>query len=111
MTCLGSPLTNTVSLAPPVNASATVSSESRLSRCCVSVAIARFDPSRTDPVSGRSTPVSKLTSVVLPLPFGPTMPMRSPRWMRVEKWLTIGRPVEAHADILGFDHHRARKPG
>jgi hypothetical protein len=34
-----------------------------------------------------------LISVVLPLPFGPTMPMRSPRWMRIEKSLTIGRPA------------------
>ena len=40
---------------------------------------------------GGEAPVSMLTSVVLPLPLGPTMPMRSPRWMRIEKLLTIGR--------------------
>ena len=34
----------------------------------------------------------RLISVVLPLPLGPTMPMRSPRWMRMEKSATIGRP-------------------
>ena len=28
--------------------------------------------------------------MVLPAPFGPTSPMRSPRWMRIEKSRTIG---------------------
>ena len=40
------------------------------------------------PSSGASSPVSSLSSVVLPAPFGPTRPTRSPRWMRVEKPLT-----------------------
>ena len=46
----------------------------------------------TLPLSGESAPVSIRISVVLPLPFGPTMPMRSPRMMRVEKFSTMGRP-------------------
>ena len=36
------------------------------------------------PASGASSPVSIRSSVVLPLPFAPMMPMRSPRRMRVE---------------------------
>ena len=59
------------------------------------------------PVSGGKMPVSMLISVVLPLPFGPTMPMRSPRWMRIEKSLTIGAPAVALADAFRLDHQRA----
>ncbi len=54
--------------------------------------MARVEPSFTVPLSGASAPVSIWISVVLPLPFGPTMPMRSPRRMRVEKLATIGPP-------------------
>jgi hypothetical protein len=42
-------------------------------------------------LSGSSSPVSSLSSVVLPAPLAPTMPMRSPRWMRREKSLMIVR--------------------
>ena len=50
--------------------------------------------------------------MVLPAPFGPTMPMRSPRWTRIEKSSTITRSPNALAmslasitslpDLLGF---------
>jgi hypothetical protein len=43
------------------------------------------------PLSGGLPPVSMSISVVLPAPFGPTMPMRSPRWTRIEKSSTILR--------------------
>ena len=59
------------------------------------------------PVSGASAPVSRLISVVLPLPFGPTMPMRSPRWMRIEKSRDDRPAVVGLADPLGLDHQRA----
>ena len=59
------------------------------------------------PLSGASAPVSMLISVVLPLPFGPTMPMRSPRWMRIEKSRTIGALAVALADAFRLDHQRA----
>ena len=52
-------------------------------------------------------PVSILISVVLPAPFGPTMPMRSPRWMRIEKSSTIVRSPIGLADALGLDHQLA----
>ena len=38
----------------------------------------------------QASPVSMFSSVVLPAPFGPTSPMRSPRWMRIEKSRTTG---------------------
>ncbi len=34
-------------------------------------------------------------SVVLPVPLGPTIPMRSPRMTRIEKLSMIGRPANA----------------
>jgi len=37
------------------------------------------------PLSGALAPVRRLTSVVLPAPFGPTMPTRSPRCSLIEK--------------------------
>ena len=40
---------------------------------------ARCAPRRTNPSSGDSTPATVRSSVVLPAPFGPTTPMRSPR--------------------------------
>ena len=58
---------------------------SRLSRRWSRAAICRLAPSRTVPASGASAPVSRFRSVVLPAPFGPTMPSRSPRRMRSEK--------------------------
>ena len=82
----------TVSPEPPVSASATVVSGLRLSRCWVRVATARLAPSLIVPESGASAPVNRPISVVLPAPFGPTMPMRSPRWMRIEKSETMARP-------------------
>ena len=45
----------------------------------------------TLPLSGASSPVSSLSKVVLPAPLAPTMPIRSPRWMRSEKSRMIGR--------------------
>ena len=37
-------------------------------------------PERREPSSGGSSPAIVRSSVVLPAPFGPTMPIRSPRW-------------------------------
>ncbi len=59
------------------------------------------------PLSGASEPVSMLISVVLPLPFGPTMPMRSPRRTRMEKSLTIAPFAEGLGDAARLDHQRA----
>ena len=50
------------------------------------------------------SPVSSLSRVVLPAPFGPTTPIRSPRWMRSEKSRMIGRSPKLFADLLGVDH-------
>ena len=44
----------------------------------------------------------------MPAPFGPTMPMRSPRWIRIEKLSTILRSPKDLADGLGLDHQLAR---
>ena len=38
--------------------------------------------------------------MVLPVPFGPAMPMRSPRRMRIEKSLTMARAVVTLADAF-----------
>jgi hypothetical protein len=43
------------------------------------------------PSSGASSPVSSFSSVVLPVPLAPTIPIRSPRWMRRVKSLMIVR--------------------
>ena len=72
---------------------------------------ARLAPSRTSPLSGASAPVSRLTSVVLPLPFGPTMPMRSPRMMRIEKSVDDRALAERLGDAFGLDHQRAGHVG
>jgi hypothetical protein len=50
-----------------------------------------------------------LISVVLPAPFGPTMPMRSPRSMRIEKPRTIGAVAVSLGDVLRLDHQLAGK--
>ncbi len=49
----------------------------------------------TSPLSGSSSPVSSLSSVVLPAPLAPTMPIRSPRWMRRLKSLDDRALAEA----------------
>ncbi len=69
-------------------------------------AIATLVPMRTSPASGASAPVRRLISVVLPAPLAPITPIRSPRMMRVEKFLTIGVSVVGLADRLGLDHQR-----
>jgi hypothetical protein len=48
-----------------------------------------FAPSFTEPVSGKSSPISRRSKVVLPAPLGPIRPMRSLRKMRVEKFSMI----------------------
>ena len=57
------------------------------------------------PSSGASSPVSSLSKVVLPVPFAPTTPIRSPRWMRGVKSLTMAALAEALGDPVGVDHH------
>ena len=47
--------------------------------------MARLVPSRTLPLSGASAPGEQVDQRVLPLPFGPMIPIRSPRRMRTEK--------------------------
>ena len=48
--------------------------------------------------------MSSLSSVVLPAPFGPTMPIRSPRWMRSVKSRMIARSPIALRHAVGLDH-------
>ena len=88
----GTPLTRTVSPLPPVSVSAKPAAGSRLSRFWSRPTIDSPVPSRTVPASGGMAPVSSESSVVLPAPFGPTMPTRSPRITRVEKSRTTARP-------------------
>ena len=60
-------------------------------------------------MSGASAPVSRLISVVLPAPFGPTMPIRSPRRIAQSRGpRTIARSPKVLADALGLDHQLAR---
>ena len=75
----------------PVSDCVRVCSGSSVSRRWSKIAAARLVPSRTSPVSGDNSPISMLSRVVFPAPFGPTMPTRSPRMIRVEKSRTIGR--------------------
>jgi hypothetical protein len=49
------------------------------------------------PSSGASSPVSSFSSVVLPVPLAPTIPIRSPRWMRRVK----SRMIVPFAETLG----------
>ena len=65
-------------------------------------------PRRTVPASGASAPVRRPTSVVLPLPFGPTMPMRSPRSTRSKNRRRSARSPKALRDRLRLDDERAR---
>jgi len=55
---------------------------------------------------GGFAPVSISISVVLPAPFGPTMPIRSPRCTRIEKSSTIGDRHRS-GDVPGFDDQLA----
>src|SRR5207302_607416 len=100
---------------PPVKASASVDLGSRLSRCWSSVAISILAPKRMVPVSGGLALVSMSTSVVLPTPFGPTTPMRSPRCTRIEKPSTIFRLPYAlpmfFASITSLPDLAAIEPG
>ena len=102
----------TVSLRPPVSASATVVARVEAFAALVERRpAARFAPSLIVPASGASAPVSRLRSVVLPAPFGPTMPIRSPRRMRIEKSLTIGVFAKTLGDPLGLDDELAGELG
>ena len=67
-----------------------------------------FAPSRTEPELGASAPVRRLTSVVLPAPLAPTMPIRSRRITRSEKSRTTAALAVSLAHPLGVDHQRAR---
>ena len=58
----------------------------------------------TLPSSGAISPVSSLSKVVLPAPLAPTSPIRSPRVMRSEKSVMIGRSRIAFGNTLGVDH-------
>ena len=59
------------------------------------------------PLSGAAAPVRMLSSVVLPAPFGPTMPSRSPRAMRIEKSRISVRPPSAFEMSVRLDHQLA----
>ena len=59
----------------------------------------------------RSAPVSRFRSVVLPAPFGPTMPSRSPRRIRSERSRTIALPSNDFETAFGFDDELARELG
>ena len=50
----------------------------RFTRACGGMCVMRSPASITSPASGRSTPVSRLMSVVLPAPFGPISAWRAP---------------------------------
>ena len=90
-----------------VSASFSVVAGSRLARRWSSEAISRLAPSRTVPPSGAAAPVRMSSSVVLPAPFGPTMPSRSPRAMRSER-SRIERPAaERLGDALRLDDQLA----
>jgi hypothetical protein len=65
-----------------------LSGSSALRRWSITTGI-RLAPSFTVPLSGSSSPISILRSVVLPAPLGPIRPMRSVRKMRIEKSRTI----------------------
>ena len=81
-----------VSPRPSVSASTSVEDGSSASRFWSRVTMSSRVPSLTLPLSGARCPVSRLRSVVLPAPFGPTMPTRSPRWMRMDRSETMTRP-------------------
>ena len=49
--------------------------------------------------------------MVLPAPFGPIRPTRSPRMMRVEKSRTTTRSPYALLTRLGLEHHASRRVG
>ena len=52
-------------------------------------------PRLIDELSGFNRPSSRFSNVVLPTPFGPMMPTRSPRRIVVLKSRTTGRPSQA----------------
>ena len=98
-----------MTLSPPVRVSASfkVVAGSRLARRWSSEAISRLLPSRTVPPSGAPAPVSMSSSVVLPAPFGPTMPSRSPRAMRSERSRISVLPPSALETSFGLDDQLA----
>ena len=81
----GLPVATTVSPRPPVSASLTVTLGSRLSRRRSSAAIARLD--RGELSRYPEAHAGQNMNVVLPLPFGPTMPtaVAALQWPNFEK--------------------------
>ena len=57
-------------------------------------------PSLTCPLCGVSSPSSNRNSVLLPQPFGPMMPIRSPRRIVIVRSRTSAVFAEAEADVL-----------
>ena len=95
MTCFCMSPTITLSPPPPVSASFRVVSGSSPSRFWSRTNGWRLVPSLIVPSSASNCPMINLSRVVLPLPLGPIMPMRSPRAIRVEKLSMIIRSPKA----------------
>src|SRR5207249_7438025 len=64
---------------PPEISSHTFFAGSSVSRVCDTYASFTVSPTRSVPPSGRSSPVMRRKSVVLPAPFGPMIPTMAPR--------------------------------
>ncbi len=86
MTCLRSVPISTKS-EPGLMVSASVASSSNCSRIWSKQAMFKFVPRSILPLSGSTSPKINLSNVLLPMPFGPNKPIRSPRKIRVLKSL------------------------
>ena len=77
-----------------------------LTRRCEAYAVMSRPSSRMRPAVGRSTPVRRLISVVLPAPFGPISAWRAPFSTFSETLLVAVEPAEASFQAYGLEHRR-----
>ncbi len=98
--------------ASPSGASARRSGRSGSSqaRCCSKRTVRRPSARSIKPASGSRVPASRLSSVVLPLPFGPMRPTRTPGVMIRSSPRTSPRPPRALVSPRATSSSRVRRP-